>query len=172
MATILSNIGTALIGVMSAVFGAVIGYYFNQQLSLRNARKDIIFKRKLEYFENLAETMEINLKMYKNASVSIKLKSSKKNVANILREMKENRKNFKIMASPLYFNVRSISRKIIDFVNAEKEIFTKFQNLEKKRPTSQDFKDIEEKINFLRDNANKILDEMRSEIKEDFKIKL
>jgi hypothetical protein len=170
MVAINSSLTTALIGLLSAVLGTIIGYYFNQHLNLRNLRKDIIFKKKLEYFERLAEVIEINIRMYKNALIAIKTKTSKKEskkkIEEIIEDMKENRKNFKIMASPLYFNVNGLSKMIIDFVNTEKDIFNKFEEFETSAPKTRDLSYIEEKINILKNHANKMLIEMRDEIKK------
>ena len=79
--------------------------------------------------------------------------------------MKERRKNFTIMASPLYFDIKNISKKIINFVSIEKEIFNKFEELERHKPDNKDLIELEEKINSLKFCANKILNEIRLEIK-------
>ncbi|MDP3026393.1 MAG: hypothetical protein Q8N63_01700 [Nanoarchaeota archaeon] len=165
MVTISSSIITALVGLLGVVFGTLIGHYFNQQLNLRNSRKDILFRKKLEYFEQLSDTIEKNIKMYKNSLSSIKSKSSGKAIINLINEMKGSRKNFKIMASPLYLDIRSVSKKVVDFVDIEKQIFNKFEEFEKRKPNNRDIAELEEKIESLKLNANKILNEMRSEIK-------
>lgn len=165
MATISSSIVTALVGLLGVVFGTLIGHYFNQQLNLRNSRKDILFRKKLEYFEQLSDTIERNIKMYKNSLSSIKTKSSEKEIIKLIGEMKNSRKNFKIMASPLYLDVKRVSKKVIDFVEIEKQIFNKFEEFEKHKPSNRDIAELEEKIENLKLNANKILNEMRCEIK-------
>ena len=69
------------------------------------------------------------------------------------------------MASPLYFEIRKVSKKVVDFVDIEKQIFNKFEELEKHKPNNRDIAELEEKIESLKLNANKILNEMRCEIK-------
>ena len=69
------------------------------------------------------------------------------------------------MASPLYLDVRRVSKKVIDFVDIEKQIFNKFEEFEKHKPNNRDISELEEKIESLKLNANKILNEMRCEIK-------
>jgi hypothetical protein len=168
MATISSNIATAFVGLIGVVFGTLIGHYFNQQLSLRNSRKDIIFKRKLEYFEKLAETIEKNIKLYKNSFNAIKARKSHEEISKIVLEMKEKRMNFIIMASPLYLDVKKLSKIIVNFVQIEKEIFNRFEELSKeknKKEIEKELARLEEILNTLKYSGNYAVVEMKKELK-------
>lgn len=167
MAILSSNVTTALVGLAGVVFGTLTGHYFNQKLNLRNSRKDILFKRKLEYFEKLAETIENNIKIYKNSLSSIKIKKSKKEISIIVLEMKEKREKFSIMASPLYLNTHYFSEKITEFVDIEKKIFNKFENLKKIKNKKLNLTEIENLVNSLKDKANELITKMKSEMKNE-----
>jgi len=163
------ELSSAAIGLAGVVFGTLLGHYFNQQLNRRNARKDVLFRKKLEYFEHLAETIEKNITTYKNALFSIKEEPSSKEISRILIEMKESRKNFRITASPLYFNLKNnLPEKIINFVNIEKEIFNRFEELKKRnRIQEKNLNRLEEKIGELKKCANSMLTEMKLELKNE-----
>jgi len=44
---------TTSIGMMGVVFGAILSNYVNSRVAMKNSRRDIIFKKKLEYFESI-----------------------------------------------------------------------------------------------------------------------
>jgi hypothetical protein len=113
---------TALIGILC---GTAVGAYFN----LKSARKDIIFKRKLEYFEKLSQDLEKNMRLYKKAIMSLSASSKKKEINTAIQELKQNRKTFLLMASPLYYDIKPMTEKVTLFVSLEKEIFALFDNL-------------------------------------------
>lgn len=167
MANIAPSVITALVGLVGVIFGTLIGHYFNHQLNLRNSKKDILFKKKLEYFEKLAGTIEMNIKVYKNSLNAIKSAKTKRETKKLILEMKENRKNFKIMASPLYFNIKSLSERIVYFVNIEKDIFNMFEEIKMNEKIREDkLLVLEEKVDNLRNCANSILNEMKAELKK------
>lgn len=156
---------TALVGLFGILIGTLIGPYVNHKLNLKNTRKDLIFKKKLEYFENIAENLEQNLRLYKN-SIS-KAENSKNKFNDILNELKEKRKNYLILASPLYFNVSNLSERIMDFVEAEKVIFEYFPKLKNKKQKDIIVKDLKDKLKELIILRDKILFEMRRELYKD-----
>ena len=112
----LLTIATALIGILC---GAAVSSYF----SLKSARKDLIFKRKLEYFEKLSKDIEENLRLHKNIIMSLSESSKIKDVEDNLAKLKQKRKSFLINSCPLYFKTDRMTERIMAFVNAEKEIF-------------------------------------------------
>ncbi len=122
-----TSIITILTGMIGVLCGAAAGSYFN----LKSARKDILFKRKLGYFEKLVQDIEKNLRLYKKVILSLSESSKIKEIKQSMAEIKQERKNFFVMASPLYFDVKKMTERITNFVNIEKSIFAAFENLEK-----------------------------------------
>ncbi len=168
MIAINPNILTPFAGLLGVIVGAVISQYFNHKLGSKTSRGDIIFKRKLEYFEGIAEKLESNIKMHKNSVNALKSAKSKKEISSLLLTMKNSRKNFAIMASPLYLNIRELSEKIICFVDTEKEIFGKFEEIKKQnKADKKEIEILEKKIEILRQCANQILAEMRHGLKNE-----
>ena len=157
---------TAVVGLLGVLVGTLIGPYINHKLNLKNTRKDIIFKRKLEYFEKLSESIENNIRTYRN-SITEAESARKQKLKEIYEKIKQERKNFLIMASPLYFNIQNLSEKIISFVDIEKEIFKEFEKLAKLNNESQKEKTIsnlKEKLKNLVDFGNRIVYEMKKEL--------
>ena len=157
---------TAVVGLLGVLVGTLIGPYINHKLNLKNTRKDIIFKRKLEYFEKLSESIENNIRTYRN-SITEAESARKQKLNEIYEKIKQERKNFLIMASPLYFNIQNLSEKIISFVDIEKEIFKEFEKLAKLNNESQKEKTIsnlKEKLKNLVDFGNRIVYEMKKEL--------
>ena len=157
---------TAAVGFFGVLVGTLIGPYINHKLNLKNTRKDIIFKRKLEYFEKLSESIEKNIRTYHN-SITEAESAKKQKLKEIYEKLKQERKNFLIMASPLYFNIRNLSEKIVSFVDIEKELFKEFEKLTKSNNESQKEKiisDLKEKLKSLVDFGNRIVYEMRKEL--------
>ena len=116
---------TVLTGLIGVLCGTSISSYFN----LKSARKDLIFKRKLEYFEKLARDLEENFRLYKKPALSITNKTKKSKIKQALEELRKNRKNFLIAASPLYFDVDKMTPRVTYFVNIEKNIFSLLEKL-------------------------------------------
>ncbi len=151
MVSISSGILTTIAGFIGVLVGTLIGPYINHRLGLRSGRKDIIFKRKLEYFEKMAENIEKNLRNYRNALREAESASKKSQLKSIHEKLKEERKNFLILASPLYFNVNGLSQKIVAFVEVEKEIFKEFEKLPEESKKKQ-----EESLEIIRDKLKKL----------------
>ena len=126
----LLTIATALIGILC---GAAVSSYFN----LKSARKDLIFKRKLEYFEKLSKDLEENLRLHKNVIMSLSESSKTKEIEAKLIELKQKRKSFLINSSPLYFKTNRMTERITFFVNTEKEIFSLIEILKSKEKATK-----------------------------------
>ena len=153
---------TALVGLFGVMVGTLIGPYVNHKLNLKNTRKDLLFKRKLEYFEKITENLEQNLRLYKNSIGEAEF--SKNGLQKILSKLKEKRKNYLILASPLYFNISNLSNRITDFVEAEKIIFEYFPKLKNKKQKDIIIKELKDKLKELIILRDKIIFEMKKEL--------
>lgn len=160
LSTAIMTITTALLGVLC---GAAAGAYFNA----RSARKDVVFKRKFEYFEKLIQDLEKNIRLYKKAILSLSKSSKKAEIESNLNELKTNRKSFMVMASPLYFDVAKMKENMTSFVAVEKQIFTIFEKLLESKNASTKARCIFE----LNESLNK-LDEINEKITEDMRVEL
>lgn len=125
------DIITTLSGMIGVLVGASIGPIVNHQLNNRYSKKDLIFKRKLDYFEKVLETIEKNTRLYKQQAKKLEASADDKAIKKVVEEMKKERKNFLISSSPLYFDVKNISEKIVRFVQIEKDIFNRISSLDK-----------------------------------------
>jgi mRNA-degrading endonuclease HigB of HigAB toxin-antitoxin module len=165
MVSISSGALTAVVGFIGVLVGTLIGPYINHKLSLKSIRKDIIFKRKLEYFEKMAENIEKNIRTYRNALREAE-SCKKQQLKNVNEKLKEERKNFLIMASPLYFNINGLSQKIISFVEVEKEIFREFEKLSNvsSKEQKEALKSIEDKLKKLTMLGNEAVYQMKKEL--------
>lgn len=123
MVEISSIMVSSVIGMFGVVVGAVISNYFNQKIARQSARKDIVFKKKIEYFERILECIDSNIELYKNSIRLIEHNYSTKQVSKVINDLKLKRKRFEIKNSPLYMDIRKMSGKIIQFVDKEKSIF-------------------------------------------------
>ncbi len=156
------------IGVLSGtILGTFLSPFLNHQLTLRYNRREFMFKKKLEYFEQVALCLEENIKVYKSAMKKVQVSHNKRAKEGMLEKIKSERKRFKIMASPLYFNVEKVSLKIREFVNVEKEIFQCFEAL-KDEKNGESFekleKHLEEELKKLVSLGNEIIIEMQKEL--------
>ena len=98
---------TAGIMLLGILVGTIISPRIQHKMGIEYSRKGLIFQKKLEYFEDIIKTIEKNKKLYSN--LIHKIESEKKlKVDKIIEELKEGRKKFLVMASPLYFNTRII----------------------------------------------------------------
>ncbi len=166
MISISSGALTAVVGLVGVLLGTLIGPYINHKLTLKNTRKDLLFKRKLEYFEKLSENIEENIRTYRNAITETE-NASKERTEEIYNKLKEERKNFLIMASPLYFNIHELSERIVCFVEEEKKIFNEFNRLIKSKSQKQRQnakKELKEMLKSLRILGNQAIYEMRKEL--------
>jgi hypothetical protein len=121
------SIITVLTGLIGVLCGTSLSSYFN----LKSSRKDLLFKRKLEYFEKLVRDLEDNFRLHKKSVLFISPSTKKRDISRDLEELKKNRKSFLIAASPLYFNVERMTPNITNFVNTEKNIFSLLEKLVK-----------------------------------------
>lgn len=159
-----STIVTIFTGLIGVLCGAAVGSYFN----LKSARKDMLFKRKLEYFEKLSQDMEENFRLYKKAILPLSQSAKKQEIENQFAELKKNRKSFLIRASPLYFDIDKITERITDFTNVEKQIFQLFENLIKNYAKISSKKKILYELNEQLQKLNKaeslVISEMKFEL--------
>ncbi|MEK6899078.1 MAG: hypothetical protein AABW79_03210 [Nanoarchaeota archaeon] len=153
---------TLLTGLLGVLFGSSFTSYFN----LRSARKDLLFKKKLEHFERLSKDLEENFRLHKSAILSLST-MKKSQVSETLENLKTSRKHFLMSSSPLYLNIERMSWVITNFVEVEKSIFSFLEQLAKsKTPSSKErilfnLQEAIEKLKFAQQSA--IL-EMRREL--------
>jgi len=133
---------STFIGMFGVIIGAVISNYFNQKIARQSAIKDLIFKKRVEYFEKLLECAGKNIELYKNSIRALEKNSDKKTLDKIVSKMKKERRKFDKMNSPLYLDIRKISAKIRRFVDIEKSIFFDLERFE-------NFSDKDKKISDL-----------------------
>jgi hypothetical protein len=131
MADISSVLLTTLTGMMGVVIGAIISNYFNQKIARQAAKKDTIFKKKIEYFENIVQTIGKNIEIYNKIIKKIEKENSPKKINEAIKYLKEKRKKFEIMTSPLYLDITPISNEIKKFVSLEKNIFANLEKINK-----------------------------------------
>ncbi len=153
---------TAIMAVIGIAVGTLVSPKINQRINMEHNRKDVIFKKKLEYFEKIAETIEENKRAYQQVVGKIECSKSNKENKIIIAELKQSRKNFLIKSSPLYFDTKILSEKIINFVRIEKDIFQKIENAEivSEEVTWQ----LKEDLKKLNMKANEIICEMKREL--------
>lgn len=160
MVEISSALTTTLIGMMGIVIGAIISNYFNQKIARQAARKEIMFRKRIEYFERIVESVEKNTKLYESAIKEFTKNSGKSSKERILKRIKKERLKFDIMTSPLYLDTRPISKMIRNFVNIEKRIFLYFE-----ANTDEDkIKGLKENYKQLRIIGDKIIFELRTNL--------
>jgi len=160
------EINFAVVTTIVGFTGILVGAYMNQRLSNKFARKDLIFKKKLEYFEKISEAIEGNIRVYRNSINEIK-NNKKMETKNILENMKEKRRHFFVLSSPLYFNTLRLSQKIKEFVRIESEIFWNFSNMVyiNNKNKEEIIKRLENGLEELKIKSLNILLEMRGELK-------
>jgi 2-hydroxy-3-keto-5-methylthiopentenyl-1-phosphate phosphatase len=163
MIDLLSNL-TAIIMLIGILVGALISPRVSHKIGTEHSRKDLIFRKKLEYFEHLLEAIETNIRLYKQTIKKIEISESDKELRKLVAELKENRKHFLIMSSPLYFDIRKISEKIIRFVRVEKEIFNRASLIEKSKDRKIALEELKKILILLNKRGNDILLEMRKEL--------
>lgn len=123
MADLSSALITTLTGMVGVIIGATINNYFNHKIARQAAKKDIIFKKEIEYFERIVDTIEKNIELYKKSIKRLEKNYTKKDITQVFENLKKDRKKFEIMTSPLYLDIRPISARIKNFVAIEKLIF-------------------------------------------------
>lgn len=158
---------TVLVGVMGILFGSLISPYVNHKLTQRYQQRDLFFKKKMDYFEKIAENIEKNIRLYKH---SVKKLGEENNVKEIIKYMKKERKNFLILTSPIYLNAINLSSCIRHFTEIEKEIFAKFNGLGNQKKDKEEIVImLKEDLESLKKAGNRIIFEMKKEIKKDIK---
>lgn len=156
---------TAIIMLLGIIVGTIISPRVSHRIGTEHSRKDLIFKRKLEYFEKIIETMEKNRKMYVNAIFKLEDTLTNSQTNKIIGEIKKERINFLKMASPLYFNTQNFSEKIIYFVRIEKDIFNLISELKENKDKKENIIErLKENLEKLDKKGNEILIEMKKEL--------
>ena len=159
---------TAAIMLLGILVGTLISPRIQHRVGMQHSRKDVIFQRKLKYFESIAETIEKNKKLYSNLIFKIEDSKTKARIEEILEELKKERKKFFVMASPLYFNTKNFSEKIIRFVRIEKNIFNGINRLKEKdvnkKIKEKTIEHLREDIKRLNKRGEEILYEMKKEL--------
>ena len=154
---------TAIMAVLGMVVGTLVSPRVNQKVNAEHNKKDLIFKKKLEYFEKIAEIIEENKRMYHQIIGRIECSKNNKETAKIVEELKQSRKNFLMKSSPLYFDTRILSDKIVNFVRIEKEIFQEIEQIEQDKK-EEIIEQLKENIKKLNMKANEIICEMKKEL--------
>lgn len=157
---------TAMIMLLGLIVGTLISPRISNHIGTQYSRRDLIFKKKLEYFEKIIETIEKNKRTYNQAICRIEEAKNSREIGKITEDMKKNRKNFLILASPLYFDTRKMSEKIVHFVRVEKEIFNRISSLENKDKKEMIVltEQLRKHIEILSKRGKEILIEMRKEL--------
>ncbi|HTZ41592.1 MAG TPA: hypothetical protein VMC07_00060 [Candidatus Omnitrophota bacterium] len=157
------SVGVMLLGIF---VGALISPRIQHKVGVEYGRKDLIFQRKLKYFENITETIEKNKKIYSN--MIQKIENSKTNIPanSVLEALKKERAKFNIMASPLYIDNNIFSEKINEFVAVEKNIFNMIPSIKDydKAGREKMLKDMKKDLEELKKIGDEILHEMKKEL--------
>jgi hypothetical protein len=163
---IASTLLTTLFGLTGVLVGSLIGPLINHRVAKQYDKRELFFKKKMEYFEKILLTVEENKRAYNIAIKKIEAQQESKKVKEVIEELKKNRKNFFIMSSPLYFDTKYISEKIIRFVRVEKSIFERFSSLEKvnKKDLLRCIEQLKQNFSLLEKRGEEILLEMRREL--------
>jgi len=155
---------TTITGLIGVVIGASISNYVNHQIARQTSKKDTLFKKRLEYFEKIVDTVIKNTQMYTKALKRLESSPNKKQIKEILRNIKEERMKFEIMSSPLYFDTRVISNLINDFVNIEKEVFLDLEKIYKQGISEELVSALKEILSRLNKAGYKIIIDLRTDV--------
>jgi hypothetical protein len=156
---------SAIVMLIGILVGTVISPRIQHSVGVQYGRKDLMFQKKLTYFERIIETIESNKRLYYN--LICKIEDSKNiHVGEIIEELKKKRKKFNVMASPLYFNTKIISERIIFFVRIEKDIFNKINLLNeiRKEGRKKVIEQLKNNLKKLEKEGTGILQEMKKEL--------
>lgn len=152
--------------LLGILVGTLITPRIQQSVGKEYNRKDLIFQRKLKYFEGIIDTIETNKKIYNN--IIQKLGGSEKNsqIDKIIEDLRKNRKKFFTGAGSLYFNTKIISEKIVRFVRIEKDIFNRIPQLKEKNKEERTrlIEHFKINLNNLNKRGEEILYEMKREL--------
>ncbi len=168
MVDISSALTTTLIGMSGVVLGAILSNYINSRIAMKNSRREIVFRKKLEYFEAIVQCIEKNTKLYLQSLREFEKNPDKKTALKIIKKLKTNRNRFDAKASPIYLDTRLFSINIKRFVNLEKIIFLAFESLTK--PDSDKsliVKSLKINMKTLVATGNQIIADMRLNLSKD-----
>jgi hypothetical protein len=157
---------TAGIMLLGILVGTLISPKIQHRMGTEYNRKNLIFQKKLEYFEYILRVVEENKKMYHDLIHKVRDSRTKSQTERIMKELKENRKKFLIMSSSLYFNTKIFSEKVINFVRIEKEMFNEIPRLKEadKRIQEEIIENLEDNLRRLSKKGEEILYEMKKEL--------
>ncbi|MBI2043025.1 hypothetical protein HYT25_01410 [Candidatus Pacearchaeota archaeon] len=160
-----TTIVTLIIGFLGIILGTFLSPYLNHRLNAKYERREIFFKKKLEYFEEIAKNLEENIKIYKNIMGGTTEIKNKKEFVKILNELKKRRRKFRIMASPLYFNTNLLAEKVLRFINLEKRIFTGLKKMIESGIADEKItSDLKAVLDELKKTGSEVINEMKKEL--------
>lgn len=160
-----TTIITLIIGLLGIILGTFLSPFLNHRLNIKYERRGIFFKKKLEYFEEIARNLEENIKMYKNLIGKIAETKKKKKFIKILDELRKRRKKFRIMASPLYFNTNFLAEKVLRFINLEKIIFIDLKKMiEENEVDEKIMNNLKISLKELKRTGSEVVNEMKKEL--------
>lgn len=166
MVELTAAITTTLIGMFGVVIGAAISNYVNQRIAAKSARRDLLFKKKVDYFDRTVACIEHNLKLYTTWRRKMETKASREAIEKALKTLKKERAKFDINTSALYLDVSVFSHDIKRFVALEKQIFALFERLQ-----SEDLEHIldtlRQTLHLLEQTGTLIIKKMRKELTRD-----
>jgi hypothetical protein len=160
---LLSNI-TAIVALIGILVGTLISPRVTHQIGSEQSRKDFVFKKKVEYFEKNLITIEKNIRLYKEIIGKAGIVKGEKELEKLVDSLKHNRESFLIMSSPLYFDTKKISEKIIRFTRVEKEIFSRVSLLNKSKDKKTAVGQLNNLLEILKKRGSDILFEMKKEL--------
>jgi hypothetical protein len=165
MVDVSSALTTTMIGMLGVVFGAILSNYVNSRIASKNSRREIIFRKKMDYFESIVQCIEKNTKLYLQSIREFEKNQNAKVAHKIVKKLKSNRGKFDAKTSPIYLDTRLFSKDIKNFVNLEKTIFLAFENLSKSNSDKEYIiKSLKTNMNSLTQLGNKIISKMRLDI--------
>jgi len=167
MVELSSALTTTMIGMLGVVTGAIISNYVNQKIAAKSVRRDIVFKKKIEYFEKIVECLNFNTKLYESSIKQAVKNSGISQITKIIANLKKNRKKFIVTAIPLYLDISPISKRIRYFVSIEKRIFHSFEMMKNPEEEEQIIENIRHAVKLLDSIGEKIILEMRKELNRD-----
>lgn len=154
---------TTLIGMLGVVIGASISNYVNQRLAAKSARRDLLFKKKVDYFDKVVGVIEYNLKLYTIWIRKLGVNASSPQAKKALKELRELRKKFEIATSALYLDVETFSPDIRLYVAIEKQIFATLARFSQAR-AEQNMDSLRKSLHNLNIIGNSIIRKMRLQL--------
>lgn len=166
MVDLSSAVTTTFIGMFGVAIGAIISNYVNQRIAARSARRELFFKKKVDYFDRTVTCIEKNVKLYTLLKKKLESKVTPLLVANALKTLKKERTKFDPLSSALYFDIQMFSRDIKHFVALEKQLFALFGRL---TPENQEeiFSSLRHILHHLETTGQSIIIKMRNSLNRD-----